>query len=236
VENGMKAEFHPVTRDRWKDLEKLFGKSGACGGCWCMWFRSARSTWNEQKGEGNKKALRKLIAEEDLVVGMLGYVDGEPAGWISFGRREEFPVVEKSRLFQPVDPQPVWSVVCFFVARRYRRNGLTEKLLQAAILHARKRGARIVEAYPIEPKKKEMPDVFAYHGFASIFRKNGFQEVARRSETRPMMRLDFTTNSSSSHKGQRHKAAKSRKYAKTKRRSEDKRRYGRWSSSTNGRS
>ena len=191
----MKTEFHPVTSNRWKDLEKLFGKSGACGGCWCMWFRSARSRWNEQKGEGNKKALKKMIAEGNFVVGMLGYVDGEPAGWVSFGKREEFPAIEKSRLFQPIDNQSVWSVVCFYVARRYRRNGLTEKLLQAAIRLARQNGARIVEAYPIEPKKKEMPDVFAYHGFASIFRKNGFQEVARRSETRPMMRKDLTTES-----------------------------------------
>jgi hypothetical protein len=59
-------------------------------------------------------------------------------------------------------------------------------------VEARQKGARIVEGYPIEPKKKEMPDVFAYHGFASIFRKNGFQEVARRSETRPMMRKKLT--------------------------------------------
>jgi len=183
-----KLEFQPVTPDRWSDLETLFGKNGACAGCWCMWFRTRRASWEQKKGEGNRKALKSLVRAGDLVVGILGYVDGKPAGWISFGKREEFPVVENSRLFQRLDDQPVWSVVCFFVARPYRRSGLTSGLLKAAIRVARKKGARIIEAYPVDPRKAATPDVFAYHGFASVFRSAGFMEVARRSETRPMMR------------------------------------------------
>jgi GNAT superfamily N-acetyltransferase len=184
----MKYEFHAVTVDRWKDLELLFGKNGACGGCWCMWFRLKRAQFENQKGDGNRKALEKLVLDGEIPVGILGYVDGKPAGWVSFGKREEFPVIENSRLFQRIDDQPAWSVVCFFVARPFRRTGLTGKLLKAATDLAKEKGARIMEAYPIEPKKKEMPDTFAYHGFASVFRKIGFKEVIRRSETRPMMR------------------------------------------------
>jgi hypothetical protein len=29
----------------WIDLEKLFGAHGACGGCWCMWWRLKRSVF-----------------------------------------------------------------------------------------------------------------------------------------------------------------------------------------------
>jgi GNAT superfamily N-acetyltransferase len=186
-----KMKFQPVTSDRWSALETLFGKNGACGGCWCMWFRTGRANWEKKKGEGNKKALKKLVQAGDIPVGILGYIDGKPAGWISFGKREEFPVLENSRLFQRVDDRPVWSVVCFFVARPYRRTGLTGGLLKAAIAFARKKGARLIEAYPVDPKKEETPDVFAYHGFASVFRKAGFAEVIRRSATRPMMQKNL---------------------------------------------
>jgi GNAT superfamily N-acetyltransferase len=96
-----------------------------------------------------------------------------------------------------VDDQPVWSVVCFFTARRFRRQGLTVQLLRAAVEYAARHGARIVEGYPVEPKPKggaEKPSVpapFAYTGLASAFRQAGFVEVLRRSETRPIMRYSI---------------------------------------------
>jgi len=183
-----KYEFHPLTSDRWADLELLFGKNGACAGCWCMFFRLKRSVFDKQKGDANKNDLKKLVQAGKIPVGIIGYVDGKASGWVSFGKREEFPRIENSRLFQRVDDNSVWSVVCFFVARGFRRSGLTLRLLLAAIDAAKKNGARIIEGYPIEPKKDQMPDTFAYHGFASVFRKAGFVEVIRRSETRPMMR------------------------------------------------
>ncbi|MFQ5789402.1 MAG: hypothetical protein ACE5JI_02900 [Acidobacteriota bacterium] len=74
------------------------------------------------------------------------------------------------------------------MARPWRRRGLTRKLLKAAVEYARSQGAPIVEGYPIEPKKEDVPDLFAWTGFAATFRKAGFREVARRSETRPIMR------------------------------------------------
>ena len=73
---------------------------------------------------------------------------------------------------------------------------MTRKLIQAAVDYARAKGARILEAYPVEPRKDKMPDLFAYTGFASTFRKEGFQEVARRSETRPLMRKILRPQSS----------------------------------------
>jgi GNAT superfamily N-acetyltransferase len=74
------------------------------------------------------------------------------------------------------------------MARGFRRQGLSLRLIQAAVDYARSQGARIVEAYPIEPKKDNAPDFYAFTGMASTFRKAGFVEVARRSETRPIMR------------------------------------------------
>ncbi len=102
--------------------------------------------------------------------------------------RSAFPVLEGSRVLKRIDAEPVWSVVCFFIEKSFRRRGLTVGLLRAAVRHATSGGARIVEGYPVDPKKRPMPDVFAYTGLASAYRQAGFVEVARRSETRPIMR------------------------------------------------
>lgn len=181
------VEYRPLTAARWRDLEKLFGERGACGGCWCMWWRLQRSQFDRQKGQGNKKALKKIV-DAGEVPGIIAYANGQPVAWCSLAPRENYPVLERSRTLKRVDEEPVWSVVCFFVAKPFRRKGITVRLLRAAMEYAKKHGARIVEGYPVEPKKSRMPDAFAWTGMASAFRKAGFAEVLRRSETRPIMR------------------------------------------------
>ncbi len=182
-----KLEFHPVTPKRWRDLEKLFGERGACGGCWCMWWRLKWSQFEKQKGAGNKKALKKIV-EAGEAPGLLAYAGREPVGWCSIAPRESYPRLERSRILKKVDDQPVWSATCFFVAQPHRRQGLSVKLLRAAVAYAKKKGARMVEGFPVEPKKKNFPCVFACIGLASAFRRAGFKEVLRRSPTRPIMR------------------------------------------------
>ncbi|MEW6368604.1 MAG: GNAT family N-acetyltransferase [Acidobacteriota bacterium] len=180
-------EFHPVTADRWRDMRQLFGSRGACGGCWCMYWRLKRSEFERRKGDGNRRAMKRLI-EKGEIPGILAYSDGRPVGWCSVAPRSVFPVLENSRVLKRIDDEAVWSVVCFFVEKPYRRKGLTVELLRAAVRLAKSNGARIVEGYPVDPKKGRMADVFAYTGLPSAYRKAGFVEVARRSETRPIMR------------------------------------------------
>ena len=179
-------KFHPLTPERWADLEKLFGKHGASGGCWCMWWRLKRSEFLKQRGEGNRKALKKIV-DSGEVPGILAYANDEPIGWCSVATRESYPALERSRVLKRVDNKPVWSIVCFFVAKQFRHKGVTVSLLRAAIEYVKEQGGKIVEGYPVEPKKGYTPDAFAYTGLASAFRKVGFVEVLRRSETRPIM-------------------------------------------------
>ena len=180
--------FHPLTPENWPDCEKLFGPRGACGGCWCMYWRLTRSQYEDQHGEYNRRSLKALV-ESGSIPGILAYEDGEPVGWCSIAPRNEFPTLGRSRILKPVDDQPVWSVVCFFVARKQRRRGLTVQLLKAAIEFARSKGAKVIEGYPVEPKAGKSPDVFVYTGISSAFEQAGFVEVLRRSETRPIMRF-----------------------------------------------
>jgi GNAT superfamily N-acetyltransferase len=181
-----KPDFHPLTPARWGDFETLFGERGACGGCWCMWWRIPRSQYNNQKGEKNRRAMNALVKAGE-VPGILAYLDGKPVAWCSVAPRESFSGLERSRILKPVDEQPVWSIVCFFIAKEHRRKGLSVKLLKAAIEYVRQRGGRIVEGYPVE-SKKDQPDAFVWTGLASAFAKAGFKEVERRSGSRPIMR------------------------------------------------
>ncbi len=169
-------EFHPVSAERWQDLETLFGERGACGGCWCMWWRLKRSQFDKQKGEGNKEALKRIV-DSGEIPGLLAYARGQPIAWCSVAPRETYPALERSRILKRIDDEPVWSVVCFFVAKQFRRKGVTVELLRAAVKYAKKYGARIVEGYPEEPKKTSMPDAFVYTGLVSAFRKAGFVAV-----------------------------------------------------------
>jgi hypothetical protein len=124
-------EVHPLTPERWPDLEALFGVRGACGGCWCMHWFLKRAEYEAQKGEGNRAALRAKV-ESGEVPGLLAYLDGRPAAWCAVQPRHRYPTLERSRTLARVDDEPVWSVVCLFVARAYRRKGVTLALLRAA--------------------------------------------------------------------------------------------------------
>ena len=152
-----------------------------------MYWRLSRTQFNEQSGELNHRNIKALV-DSNIIPGILAYAGDEPVGWCSIAPREEFPTLARSRILKPVDDLPVWSVVCFFIARGHRRKGLTVQLLKAAVDYARSQGARIIEGYPVEPRQGQSPDVFAYTGLSSAFRKAGFTEVLRRSETRPIMR------------------------------------------------
>lgn len=188
----MEITVVPATPDRWAHIELLFGPNGTSAGCWCMWNRQSAREFEEQRGNPNRDALKDLV-EGDRVPGLLAYLDGEPAGWVSLAPREEFGRIQRSRVTKPVDETPVWSIVCFVIARRLRRQGIASALLDAAVDHAASRGAQAVEGYPVEPRRGEMPDFYAWMGLAEMFQKAGFVEIARRSETRPLFRKVLTS-------------------------------------------
>jgi GNAT superfamily N-acetyltransferase len=205
---ALDLKFYPLTPDRWKGLEDLFGERGACGGCWCMWWRLTRSQFDRQKGNKNKLALKKIVNSGE-VPGILAYAAGKPIAWCSLGPKETYPTLERSRILKRIvenpalripqggeqsrtteggNDKPVWSIVCLFVAKPERNKGVSIKILRAAVDYAKKNGAKIVEGYPLEPKKGRYPDAFIWTGHVSAFQKAGFVEVHRGSPTQPIMR------------------------------------------------
>jgi GNAT superfamily N-acetyltransferase len=96
-----------------------------------------------------KEALKSLVAQ-DPPPGLLGYLDKTPAGWVSLGPREGYAKLARSPVMKPIDDQAVWSVVCFVVPSEYRKQGVARELLEGAVNYARKRGVRLLEAYPVD--------------------------------------------------------------------------------------
>lgn len=103
------------------------------------------------------------------------------------GPRSAFVRLEASRILAPVDDAPVWSVPCFYVAPAARNRGVSVALLEAACDYGRERGGDILEGYPVEPVERQSP-AFVWTGLAAAIEAAGFQEVERRSDTRPIMR------------------------------------------------
>lgn len=163
------------------------GPKGGYGGCWCMLWRKTKAEHDRESGAVNKADIKGL-AESELPPGLIARIDGEPAGWISVAPRAAFKRLETSRVLKPVDDAPVWSVSCFLIAKAHRRKGVALALLEAACDFVRGRGGTTLEGYPIAPNKTPYPAAYAWTGFAQVFLRAGFTEVARRSETRPILR------------------------------------------------
>lgn len=177
----------PIKRNLWPDLEELFGLNGACGGCWCMFWKLRGKAFDESRGSETRQ-MHKSLVDAGTVTGLLAYLDGEVVGWVAVEPRRAYEKLAHSRTLKPVDNEAVWSVTCFFVRKDHRHRGVTVGLLKAAVEHVRSQGGRIVEGYPVDVKDKAAPP-FIFTGTASAFQQAGFEEVARNAPTRPIFRF-----------------------------------------------
>jgi GNAT superfamily N-acetyltransferase len=169
-------EFEPAM---WPALEKLFGANGACGGCWCMFWRLEKGeSYHDVKGPLAKRRFKAMAARGD-VHGILAFCDGEPVGWCAFERRVDFPRLDRAPSLKVLDAERVWSLPCFFVKPGWRGKGVATAMLRAAERALVRHGAKIAEAYPVKPAAR-VPAAFAYTGVTSMFEEAGFEVAAAR--------------------------------------------------------
>lgn len=181
--------IEPVTKKNWNRFVRLFGEKGACGSCWCMYYRLKNSEFKEGKSDdGNKNAMKKIVWK-GKPAGLLGIVEGQPVAWCAFAPREDFLRLENSRVHKRIDDKPVWSIPCTFIDKNYRRMGLSVEFLKAVVKYAKKSGIKIIEAYPTIPTTEKIPDSFAWVGLYKTFERAGFEIVDRTSKNRPMVRF-----------------------------------------------
>ena len=180
-----------LTEANWPDLEAIFNARGCsvARNCWCMYYRKSGSAgWpTKDRAKLNREALKSL-ADKGEHVGLIGYQDGVPVGWLSFGPREDFTRLANSKVMAAVDDEKVWSIICFVVPSEHRKQGVAKRLLDAALAYCRKKKVKLVEAYPVD-KEGRTADGNLWFGTKSMFDAAGFEEVARRKPERPVVRL-----------------------------------------------
>ena len=193
----MKLTVRPLTRERWPDLEALVNAKGCsvARGCWCMYYRRSGARGplpaGTTRAHANRAELKTLLGSGETP-GLIGYRGKVPVGWVSLGPRDDYAKLRRSSVMKAVDDRPVWSIVCFVVPSRYRGQGVARALLEGAIAYARKRGVALLEAYPVDKPGRSDDDAM-WFGAKSMYDAAGFEEVARRKPTRPIVRIRAAT-------------------------------------------
>ncbi len=175
----MNLTTRELSPELWPALEQLFGSKGACGGCWCMSWRTAKGErWEDIKGDEARRRMQTLV-ESGAAHGILAFDGDEPAGWCAFGPRRSFAKLDRAPSLACDDADQIWSIPCFFVPRKFQGQGVAKALLRHATEAIARRGGRIAEGYPVKPSQdgKPLPAAFAWTGTRSLFESGGFEIV-----------------------------------------------------------
>jgi GNAT superfamily N-acetyltransferase len=190
-------EIHSVTADRWEELAALFGPSGAFAHCWCTWWRQTGAEFSqgvEANGAGNRTLMHALV-EAGSEPGLLAYRDGQAVGWMSVAPRLQYGRILRSRRIGPAPEEAaderIWSIVCFWIPRPERGKGIANALLDAAVDHARSRGATTLEAYPVDTAGGRQPNANLFTGTLAMFQRAGFRQVDRPRGSQLVVRRDL---------------------------------------------
>jgi GNAT superfamily N-acetyltransferase len=182
----MKLRIRPLTPDLWPALRDLFGKNGACNGCWCMYWRIGNA-YRKKTRHANKAAFHEVV-KKGPPPGLLAFHGEVPVGWCQLTPRNGLPWLDRAWRLKRVDDVPVWSISCFYVRKGYRRKGVTSALIAEAVKTAKRAGAPALEAYPLDA---DLTPSASGTGYLSTFARMGFKVVARRTLPRPIMRRDL---------------------------------------------
>ena len=180
-----KLAFREVDRRNWGDFEQLFAARGGPKSCWCMVWRAKAAEAKSTDGNSRKAAIHSRV-RDGVPIGLLGYLAAEPVAWCSIAPRATYRPLGGPDDFGDA-PNAVWSLACFFIRRDLRGQGASEQTLVAAIAHARGKGGKVLEAYPVDPDSPS----YRFMGFIGLFERAGFKAIGRAGTRRHVMRLSL---------------------------------------------
>lgn len=186
----MNISVQPATAPRWPDVVAAFGRRGSKpDSCWCQRFR-------QHDEPSNQGALQRELDTATIPVGLLAYVNDQPAGWTRVVPRHTLPGIVCNRALQRIldEDDSAWWVACFAIRREHRGLGVGVALLKAAVNHARENGASVLDGHPVDARRlkaKASPSAL-FTGTVTTFRAAGFREIGRTYPSRPVMRMDLS--------------------------------------------
>jgi GNAT superfamily N-acetyltransferase len=190
----------PANEATWEDLQAIFGARGPASRCQCQRYRLAsQESFAAVPTEVRADRLRRQTEcghpDADTTSGLVAYSADEPVGWCAVAPRASYAGLARAykvpwlgRTEDPTD-ESVWAVTCLLTRAGFRRRGISRSLAEAAVIFARGRGARALEAYPMTTTASitEELHVGTYDTFAAA----GLCEVSRPTPRRAVMRIDF---------------------------------------------
>lgn len=117
----------PATSEVWPDVEVVFGTRGDPSWCFCQFFVTTGSGYQES-AERNREALRAQLSQRPPP-GLVAYAGSEPVGWAQVGPRATYPRITGGRATAALDSEGVWRCTCFVVRVGHRRQGVARALL-----------------------------------------------------------------------------------------------------------
>ncbi|WP_372700017.1 GNAT family N-acetyltransferase [Arthrobacter sp. JSM 101049] len=172
----------------WDEVETLFGPTGAYGGCWCLFWRQTNQEANESPPDGNHAELRRLVTSGEPIA-VLARRGETVLGWCQVAPREQFHRLFHTRALELGDDggHRVFSIVCLFVDRSARGQGIAGALVSGAVDLARRHGATLVEAYPLVQAPRRTARLSS--GTVDLFTRAGFRSGPASTSSRTVMTL-----------------------------------------------
>ena len=197
MDDADEVVVRPATRARWQHVQSVFGARGEAAKCQCQRaILPLREYWHMPRDVREAFLRKEVCRSRAAAPGLVAYLGADPVGWCRVGPRSNFaplrnsPVPWAGRDEDKEDPS-VWAVVCFVVRAGYRKRGISQALATAAISHARQNGAVALEGYPMATGDGDIPWGELRVGARGVFQRCGFTEVARPTQRRSVMRIDF---------------------------------------------
>ena len=181
----------PLGPETWDAFARLAERhNGVWNGCWCTWFHAspAERGGQERTAETNR-ALKERLVNEGRAHAALVFDGAEAVAWCEYGSPAELPNINHRKEYEAsVDRLPDYRLTCFFVDKKYRRQGLADVALGGALDLIAEAGGGVVEAYPQDTDGQKVSASFLYNATRSLFEQAGFSYIRSKGKSHCVMR------------------------------------------------